>query len=80
MNAVELRDNDWQLFRVLVNLGFERVGGPTDWAAVDRSLATVESNPSAFPFALEVDDTFSFATAESNLAFVTASLRHRQTR
>lgn len=44
INETEIRDNNWQFFRVLVNLGFERVGGPTDWEAAERSLITLESN------------------------------------
>lgn len=44
INTIGLRDNNWQFFRVLVNLGLERVGGPTDWAAAEESLATLESN------------------------------------
>jgi len=35
--------NNWQFFRVLVNLGLEKVGRPTDEAAVDESLAKIDS-------------------------------------
>lgn len=35
--------NNWQFFRVLVNLGFARVGGPVDRKAVEESLTTIES-------------------------------------
>ncbi len=35
--------NNWWFFRVLVNLGFQRVGGPFDAAAVKESLDTLES-------------------------------------
>lgn len=44
INRIGLRETNWQFFRVLVNIGFERVGGPVDWAAADESLATLESN------------------------------------
>jgi len=35
--------NNWQFFRVLVNLGLEKVGRPTDEAAVDASLEKIDS-------------------------------------
>lgn len=35
--------NNWQFFRVLVNLGFARVSGPFDRKAVDESLEKIES-------------------------------------
>ncbi len=35
--------NNWQFFRVLVNLGLERVGRPTDEAAVEASLDKIDS-------------------------------------
>lgn len=44
INVHDLRDNNWQFFRVLVNLGFDRVGGPADKAMTDAALATLESN------------------------------------
>lgn len=34
--------NNWWFFRVLVNLGFARIGGPFDQAAVEESLRTIE--------------------------------------
>lgn len=44
INTVVLHENNWQFFRVLVNVGLERVGGPVDWEAAAESIATIESN------------------------------------
>ena len=34
--------NNWQFFRVIVNLGFAKVGGPYDRAAMDESLEEID--------------------------------------
>lgn len=44
INEIGLRDNNWQFFRVLVNLGFQRVGVDVATEAVEESLGTLESN------------------------------------
>lgn len=44
INTIGLRSNNWQFFRVLANLGFERTGGPVDWDSAEESLASLESN------------------------------------
>lgn len=41
VNRVEPFDNNWQFFRILVNLGLRRVGAPVDDAAADRSLEKI---------------------------------------
>lgn len=43
INEHEPVRNNWQFFRVLVNLGFERVGAPVDRAAVKRSYDLIDS-------------------------------------
>ena len=42
INHHPLPANNWQFFRVMVNLGFARVGGPFDRAAVDESLGKID--------------------------------------
>lgn len=44
INKIGLRDNNWQFFRVLVNLGFRRIGGPVNEEAANESLGTLNSN------------------------------------
>jgi hypothetical protein len=43
INRLAPAPNNWWFFRVLVNLGFARVGGPFDRAAVDGSFEKIES-------------------------------------
>lgn len=43
INDTPIMENNWQFFRVMVNLGFARVGGPTDESAVNQSLNKIDS-------------------------------------
>jgi hypothetical protein len=43
INRYEPVPNNWQFFRVLVNLGLERVGAPVDEAALVQSLERIDS-------------------------------------
>jgi hypothetical protein len=43
INHKEPNQNNWQFFRVLVNLGLRTNDAPHDWAAVERSLAKIDS-------------------------------------
>lgn len=43
INHHPLAPNNWQFFRVLVNLGFARVGAPVNQQAMNDSLALIES-------------------------------------
>ena len=43
INRFEPVENNWQLFRVLVNLGLEAVGRPIDEAAMEASLDRIET-------------------------------------
>ena len=43
VNSVEVADNNWLFFRVLVNLGLARVGAPHDAAALEGALAQLET-------------------------------------
>jgi hypothetical protein len=44
INSRQLYPNNWQFFRVLVNLGLARVGAGPSWAEMERSLDAVESH------------------------------------
>lgn len=43
INSGSLVENNWQFFRVMVNLGFARIGGPVDEAANEESLRKIDS-------------------------------------
>lgn len=43
INHIKPAPNNWWFFRVLVNLGFDRVGGPVDRAAMEESLEAIDS-------------------------------------
>lgn len=43
INSAELMDNNWQFFRVMVDLGLAQVGGPRDKSAVSRALEKIDS-------------------------------------
>ncbi len=43
INELEVADNNWLFFRVLVNLGLARVGAPHDAAASERALLRLET-------------------------------------
>jgi hypothetical protein len=42
ISELQTSDNNWHFFRVLVNLGLDRVGAPYSPEAIDRSLARID--------------------------------------
>lgn len=44
INLYDMPKNNWRLFRVLVNLGFEHIGRPVDQARLDEDLTLAESH------------------------------------